>query len=108
MASNWKLSTARATELVRLLIVRYRLSPQRLAAAGYAQYHPVASNATPTGRAQNRRVDVVILNEKVTPGGSAASRTTNGTTTIGAAAKSVPAPNLTTGPSLSKPSAAQP
>lgn len=61
MASNWELSTARATELVRLLIIRYRFSPQRLAAAGYAEYHPIASNATPQGRAQNRRVDVVIL-----------------------------------------------
>jgi len=63
MASNWELSTARATELVRLLIVRYRLSPLRLAAAGYAEYHPIASNATAQGRAQNRRVDVVILSE---------------------------------------------
>ena len=63
MASNWELSTARATELVRLLLVRYRFPPQRLAAAGYAEYHPIASNATAQGRAQNRRVDVVILSE---------------------------------------------
>ena len=62
MASNWELSTARSTELVRLLILRYRFSPDRLAAAGYAEYHPIASNDTPQGRAQNRRVDVVILN----------------------------------------------
>jgi len=61
MTSNWELSTARATELVRLLIVRYRFSPDRLSAAGYAQYHPIASNATAQGRAQNRRVDIVIL-----------------------------------------------
>ena len=46
MASNWELSTARATELVRLLIVRYRFAPDRLAAAGYAEYHPIASNDT--------------------------------------------------------------
>ena len=65
MASNWELSTARATELVRLLIVRYGFSPQRLAAAGYAEYHPIASNETESGRAQNRRVDVVILTEHV-------------------------------------------
>jgi chemotaxis protein MotB len=64
-ASNWELSTARATELVRLLIVRYRFSPERLAAAGYAEYHPIASNATAQGRAQNRRVDVVILSDHV-------------------------------------------
>jgi chemotaxis protein MotB len=63
IASNWELSTARATELVRLLIQRYRFSPERLSAAGYAEYHPIASNATPQGRAQNRRVDLVVLSE---------------------------------------------
>lgn len=61
MASNWELSTARAIELVRLLVERYGFSPQRLSAAGYAQYHPIADNSTPQGRAQNRRVDIVIL-----------------------------------------------
>jgi chemotaxis protein MotB len=61
MASNWELSTARATELVRLLIVRHRFPPQRLSAAGYAEYHPIVSNLTSQGRAQNRRVDIVIL-----------------------------------------------
>src|SRR5271166_2435753 len=58
MASNWELSTARATELVRLLIVRHRFAPERLAAVGYAEYHPVASNLSAQGRAQNRRVDI--------------------------------------------------
>jgi chemotaxis protein MotB len=61
MASNWELSTARSTELVRLLIQRYRFSPKRLSAAGYAEYHPIAGNETPQGRAQNRRVDLFIL-----------------------------------------------
>jgi len=65
MASNWELSTARSTELVRLLIQRYQFDPQRLSAAGYAEYHPIASNATVPGRAQNRRVDIVILSEHV-------------------------------------------
>ncbi len=65
MASNWELSTARSTELVRLLILRYGFSPLRLAAAGYAEYHPIASNSTAQGRAQNRRVDVVILSDHV-------------------------------------------
>jgi len=63
MASNWELSTARSTELVRLLIVRYRFSPDRLSAAGFAEFHPIASNDTTEGRAQNRRVDLVILSE---------------------------------------------
>jgi chemotaxis protein MotB len=61
MASNWELSTARATELVRILIVGHNFAPERLSAAGYAQYHPVASNLTAQGRAQNRRVDIVVL-----------------------------------------------
>lgn len=65
VASNWELSTARSTELVRLLIVRYRFSPDRLSAAGYAEYHPIASNDTAQGRAQNRRVDIVILSEHI-------------------------------------------
>jgi chemotaxis protein MotB len=61
MASNWELSTARATELVRLLISGHRFAPERLSAAGYAEYHPIATNLTAQGRAQNRRVDIVIL-----------------------------------------------
>ncbi len=65
IASNWELSTARATELVRLLIIRYRFAPERLSAAGFAEYHPVASNLTDQGRAQNRRVDIVILGGQV-------------------------------------------
>ena len=61
MASNWELSTARATELVRVLISRHSFAAERLSAAGYAEFHPVASNRTPQGRAQNRRVDIVVL-----------------------------------------------
>jgi chemotaxis protein MotB len=65
MASNWELSTARSSELVRVLVQRYHFAPERLSAAGYAQYHPIASNDTEQGRAQNRRVDLVILNEPI-------------------------------------------
>jgi len=61
-ASNWELSTARASNLIKLLINRYHVEPDRLSAAGYAEYHPAASNDTPEGRARNRRVDIVILN----------------------------------------------
>jgi len=75
MPSNWELSTARSTELVRLLIVRYGFPPQRLAAAGYAEYHPIATNDTAQGRAQNRRVDVVILSEHARPGWASDSDT---------------------------------
>ena len=58
---NWDLSAARATELVRLLIMKYNFAPERLSAAGYAEYHPVAGNDAEESRAQNRRVDVVIV-----------------------------------------------
>jgi chemotaxis protein MotB len=58
-ASNWDLSTARATATIRLLI-RYKLKPERMAAAGYAEFHPVAGNDTEEGRANNRRVDIVV------------------------------------------------
>jgi chemotaxis protein MotB len=60
-ANNWELSTARATELIQLLITKYGLPPGHLSAAGYGEFHPVADNTTPEGRAQNRRLDVVIL-----------------------------------------------
>ena len=59
--SNWELSTARATELIEMFITRYHFSPERLAAAGYAEYHPVDTNDTAEGRAHNRRVDIVVL-----------------------------------------------
>ncbi len=61
--SNWELSTTRATEIVRLLIVRRGFAPDRLSAAGFAEYHPVASNRSPEGRSLNRRVDIVVLGQ---------------------------------------------
>jgi chemotaxis protein MotB len=60
-SDNWELSTARATELVRLLITQYGFAAERLSAAGYAQYHPVSANDSEETRAQNRRVDIVVL-----------------------------------------------
>ncbi|MFZ0663180.1 MAG: flagellar motor protein MotB [Acidobacteriaceae bacterium] len=60
-ASNWELSTARASTLTRLFIERHHFQPARLSASGYAEYHPVASNATAAGRSENRRVDIVVL-----------------------------------------------
>jgi chemotaxis protein MotB len=59
--SNWELSTERATELIKVFVTRYHFSPDRLSAAGYAEYHPVDSNVTAEGRAHNRRVDIVVL-----------------------------------------------
>jgi chemotaxis protein MotB len=65
-ASNWELSTARASDLISVFIARYGFDPRRLSAAGYAEFHPVASNDTAEGRARNRRVDIVILNPPMT------------------------------------------
>lgn len=60
-ATNWELSTARATVIARLLLSTGHIDPANVAAAGYAEYHPIASNATEAGRAQNRRVDIILL-----------------------------------------------
>jgi len=60
--SNWELSTARASDLIKLLILHYHFDASRLSAAGFAEYHPVAPNDTPENRARNRRVDIVVLN----------------------------------------------
>jgi len=59
--SNWELSTARATRIARLFLDLNAIPPDRLSAAGYAEFHPVAGNDTAEGRAQNRRVDIVVL-----------------------------------------------
>ena len=60
-ASNWDLSTARATRVVEFLVDECGIDPTRLAAAGYAEHRPRLPNATPEARARNRRVDIVVL-----------------------------------------------
>jgi len=60
---NWELSAARAITVVRELM-KDRVKPTRLSAAAYGQYHPIATNATPQGRAKNRRVDIVFFARK--------------------------------------------
>lgn len=69
--SNWDLSTARATAVIAELVGPGNIPPARLAAAGYAEYHPVAPNTTAEQRAQNRRVDLVLT---LTPEPAAAQR----------------------------------
>lgn len=59
--SNWELSTDRASTVLRYLVDRWGLPPNRLMAGGYADQRPVGDNATPDGRARNRRVDVAVL-----------------------------------------------
>jgi len=60
--SNWELSAARSIAMLELLNQRYNIPRERLAIVGYADTAAVASNDTDEGRAQNRRVDIVILN----------------------------------------------
>jgi chemotaxis protein MotB len=60
-ATNWELSTARAAAITRMLLDLGAADPRQISAAGYAEFHPLASNATAEGRAQNRRVDIVLL-----------------------------------------------
>ncbi len=58
--TNWELSTARATEVVRYL-QKGGIDPQRLSATGFAEYMPVAPNDTEEGRHKNRRIEIVLL-----------------------------------------------
>ena len=62
-ASNWELSTARATAVIRFMIYGLQIDPQRLSATGFAQYRPASENDTEAGRAMNRRIRVVIFKE---------------------------------------------
>lgn len=59
--TNWELSTARATNVVRYLQDKVGIVPKLLSAAGYGEYKPIASNDTAEGRAQNRRMEIVLL-----------------------------------------------
>jgi chemotaxis protein MotB len=59
--TNWELSTARATTVVRFLQEKGGVDPGRLIAAGYGEYHAVVSNDTPEGQAENRRIDIVLV-----------------------------------------------
>ena len=62
--SNWDLSAARAIAMLNLLSGQFGLDHQRFAIAGYAETMPVDTNDTEEGRGHNRRVDIVILDQK--------------------------------------------
>lgn len=62
--SNWELSAARATNVLRELSEVYGISPQRLSALAFGEYRPVLPNTSEANRQQNRRVDIVILSSK--------------------------------------------
>jgi chemotaxis protein MotB len=59
--TNWELSAARATAVVRFLQEKGEISPERLTASGFSYYKPVASNETEEGRKQNRRIEIMLV-----------------------------------------------
>lgn len=65
--TNWELSTARATNVVKYLIEK-GVDPNLLSPAGYGQYRPVAPNDTEEGRAKNRRIEIVLIPLDLAPG----------------------------------------
>ena len=68
--TNWELSTARATNVLRYLVEENNIEGERISASGYSYYKPVVANDTPENKSKNRRVDIVILrssSEEVEP-----------------------------------------
>lgn len=59
--SNWELSTARATAVLRFLVENLKINPKRLSAAGYGEYKPNYPNINEKNRSLNRKVDIVIM-----------------------------------------------
>jgi chemotaxis protein MotB len=60
-ASNWELSVMRAVNFMKIVIENESLDPSWFSAKGFGEYEPIASNETAEGRAQNRRVEILIL-----------------------------------------------
>ncbi len=63
--SNWELSASRATSVLRFLVDSAGCAPQRISALGFGEYRPIVPNDTPEHMAQNRRVDVVLLSQRM-------------------------------------------
>jgi chemotaxis protein MotB len=57
---NWDLSTARSNAIVRILVDNYKVDPVRVIASGHSYYDPVDTNASPEGRAKNRRTEIIL------------------------------------------------
>jgi chemotaxis protein MotB len=64
--TNWELSTARATNVVRFLSEKASVPAARLVASGYGEFEPIASNKSPAGRARNRRIEILLTPALVT------------------------------------------
>jgi chemotaxis protein MotB len=68
--TNWELSVARATTVVRFLQDECKIAPERLVAAGRGPYQPVASNDSPESRQKNRRIEIMLLERNLADGGA--------------------------------------
>jgi len=66
--TNWELSVDRAVQVARYFIQRHNIAPERLKAAGFAEFQPLAPNDTPENRALNRRVNLLIILEQESGG----------------------------------------
>ena len=78
--SNWELSTARATAVLRFMVDSIGIEPGRISALGFGEFRPMVPNDSPAQMAQNRRVDIVILSKKMTlsePESTASARKEN-------------------------------
>jgi chemotaxis protein MotB len=62
--TNWELSTARATSVVRFLQEKGNIAPERLTASGFSYFKPVDTNETDEGRKQNRRIEIILIPER--------------------------------------------
>ena len=65
--TNWELSSARATAVVRYLQEKIGVHPSLLSATGRGQYQPIASNETAQGQARNRRIEIVLVPKEIAP-----------------------------------------
>lgn len=79
--SNWELSSARATSVLRYLSEQLGVDARRMSAAGYGPNRPISNNITPEGRALNRRADVVILYPQAQIGGRSVTDPTSSSAT---------------------------
>jgi chemotaxis protein MotB len=62
--SNWELSMARAMNVLLLMVDEAGFDPHKISASGFGQYRPIADNSTSDGRRMNRRVDLVVMQER--------------------------------------------
>ncbi len=69
--SNWELSCARAVAVVRYMTEEFGLDPEKISAAGYGRFRPVADNSTVEGRKKNRRIEILVYDPQKPPDVSA-------------------------------------